>query len=148
MPRETLAGGMSVEGEHFSEHVEIGTPHYALQHSEDYYPSPFKYEPGWWIVDGERDTPSAEVAVSESAFCAFSAGPRNCIGKAFAYQELMSVLARLLWQFDMRLKAGSTLGERSIALGKGRKRKDEFQLWDAFASKNDGPLVEFRARTK
>ena len=148
MPRETLTSGITIEGEHFSENVEIGTPHYALQHSEEYYPSPFKYDPGRWIADEEHDTSRAEVALAESAFCAFSVGPRSCVGKTFAYQELMSVLARLLWQFDMRLKPGSTLGEGSPAFGKGRSRKDEYQLWDTFASKNDGPLVEFRARTR
>lgn len=30
-------------------------------------------------------------------------GPRNCIGKNLAYNEMRSVMARMLWHFDMEL---------------------------------------------
>lgn len=48
----------------------------------------------------------------------------------------------------MRLKEGSTLGEGSPALGKGRTRRTEFQLYDEFVSMTDGPLVEFKVRKR
>lgn len=153
MPRETLVGGMTVDGEHFPENTELGTPHYAIHHNERYYPDPFSYNPRRWLVDStpqssESATTPAQLAAAEEAFCPFSIGPRNCVGKQFAYHELMSVMARLLLQFDMRLQPGSTLGEGSVSMGAGRQRKDEYQLYDAFASKNEGPMVQFRRRRR
>lgn len=154
MPRETLAGGMTVDGEHFLEGTELGTPHYALHHNGRYYPEPFRYNPRRWLLDPSpatsqdhaEPTTASQLAAAEEAFCAFSIGPRNCVGKSFAYHELMSVLGRLLLQFDMKLQPESTLGEGKSSLGAGRERKDEYQLYDTFSSKNDGPMVQFRNR--
>lgn len=144
MPRETLTGGMIVDGEHIPEGVEMGTPIYAIHHNEDYYPDPFKFNPDRWLEVSKSK--SRKTSTAESAFCAFSVGSRNCVGKFFAYQEMMSVLARLLWMFEIKLAPGSGLGGGHDSLGEGRKRKDEFQLYDVFASKCAGPLVEFRGR--
>jgi hypothetical protein len=33
----------------------------------------------------------------------FSIGPRNCIGKNLAYNEVGLILARVLWKFDLEL---------------------------------------------
>ena len=33
----------------------------------------------------------------------FSIGPRNCLGKNLAYVEMRSILARIVWHFDMEL---------------------------------------------
>lgn len=33
----------------------------------------------------------------------FSFGPRNCIGKNLAYNEMRLILARILWNFDLEL---------------------------------------------
>ena len=52
----------------------------------------------------------------------------------------------MVWLYDMRLKEGSTLGEGSPALGKGRTRRTGFQLWDKFVSMIDGLLVAFKVR--
>jgi cytochrome P450 len=159
MPRETLSGGMIVDGEHFPADTELGTPTYALHHDERYYYDPFQYNPRRWLInhtslDQESEdtvlggsTTASRLATAEEAFCAFSIGPRNCIGKSMAYHELMSVLATLLWRFDMRLKPGNTLGEGMPTLGEGRRRKNEYQLYDAFSSKSDGPMVQLRRRT-
>ncbi|KAF4634838.1 hypothetical protein G7Y89_g3252 [Cudoniella acicularis] len=152
MPRETLPGGMTVDDQYFPENIELGTPHYAIHHNSSYFPDPFKYDPGRWIshdkpiLDSKSSETSVHVALAENAFCAFSVGARNCVGKAFAYDEMLTVLVKLLWQFEMRLEPGTTLGEGGRVLGPGRHLKEEFQLWDCFASKSDGPMVQFRVR--
>ncbi|TVY75627.1 Cytochrome P450 monooxygenase apf7 [Lachnellula suecica] len=144
MPRETLEGGMSVDGELFPADVEIGTPHYALHHNKEYFERPFEFHPQRWHVGS---TPATQVLLSRSAFCAFSVGPRDCVGKTFAYHDMMSVLARLLWQFDLRIPPNGTCsGGGDPAYAPGRHRVYEFQLWDTFASKSDGPQVQFRLR--
>jgi cytochrome P450 len=33
----------------------------------------------------------------------FSVGPRNCIGRNLAYNEMRLILARVLWNFDLEL---------------------------------------------
>ncbi len=63
-----------------------------------------------------------------------------------AYAEMSILLARVIWLYDMRLKKGSTLGGGNPALGKGRTRRNEFQLHDKFVSMTDGPVVEFKVR--
>ena len=63
-----------------------------------------------------------------------------------AYMELMTVLARTLFIYDMRLAPGTTLGEGRPHFEWGRHRPNEFQLKDTFTSMKDGPLVEFRRR--
>jgi len=144
MPREVSPGGMIVEEHYFPPGTEIGTPHYALQHNAKYFPDSFAYKPDRWLVNAGDDAKEkrTSIKVAESAFCAFSVGPRNCIGKTFAYQELMAVLAKLLWRFEMRLKPG----EGGSVKGWGREMSEEFQLWDTFASRCDGPFVEFKRR--
>ena len=148
MPREVLPGGFEVEGHFFPAGTELGTPHYALHHKETYYPDPFHYKPERWLVSsgsmGTLYTDATSVSLAQGAFCAFSIGPRSYIGKVMAYQEMMVVLARILWKFEIRLQGGSTMGEGSSNGPQGRRRKGEYQLHDTFASKNDGPMVEFR----
>jgi hypothetical protein len=58
-----------------------------------------------------------------------------------AIQECMTVLGRLLWMLEWRLKRRSTLGEgKEEARGHGGRR-NEYQLWDTFSS-----VMEFKAR--
>ena len=146
LPREVLPGGLQVKAHHFPEGTVVVTCHYSIHHNEAYYPDPFIFKPSRWIADSDNDTTSSSVELAKSAFCPFSIGPRGCIGKAMAYAEMSILLARVVWLFDMRLKEGSTLGEGNPALGKGRTRRNEFQLYDKFVSMTDGPLVEFKMR--
>ena len=46
MSREVLQGGIDIDGHHIPKGIEIGTPHYALHHNEDYFPDSFSYKPG------------------------------------------------------------------------------------------------------
>ncbi|KAI0023292.1 isotrichodermin C-15 hydroxylase [Xylariomycetidae sp. FL0641] len=151
LPREVLAGGMTVDGEFVPEGVVIGTPHYTIHHNAAYYPQPFTYRPERWIPGdgiGEKGSVTTEqdVATAQSAFCPFSVGPRGCIGKGLAYIEMTTTLARTLWLYDMRKSAGFDPAEGNRDLEWGRQRVDEYQLIDQFTSLKDGPMVEFRKR--
>ena len=101
--REILAGGLNVHNHHIPEGIVVGTPHYAIHHNVEYYPDPFKYRPERWIVDPGTDVQEKDVDLAHSAFCAFSIGPRGCIGKGVAYMELMTALAGTYFIYDMRL---------------------------------------------
>ena len=43
-------------------------------------------------------------ADKKAAMQPFSFGPRNCIGKNLAYNEMKVILARLIWAFDIALQ--------------------------------------------
>ncbi|KAI3558597.1 cytochrome P450 [Colletotrichum abscissum] len=153
LPREVLAGGMTIDGAHIPAGTVVGTPHYTIHHNEDYFPSAYDYVPERWIVGaanplfGGRETTEADTARAQSAFCPFSIGARGCIGKGLAYAEMSTALARTLFLYDVR-KAVGVLdpAEGRADLDEGRRRVSEMQLYDTFTSMKDGPLLEFRAR--
>ncbi|KAK2623903.1 hypothetical protein QTJ16_006537 [Diplocarpon rosae] len=146
MPREVLAGGLEIDGLHLPAGVVVGTPHYALHHNPLYYPAPFSFHPGRWIVGSSPEVTSESVALAQSAFCPFSVGPRSCIGKGLAYAELMTTLARVVFMYDMKLAEGTSAGEGRPELEWGRQRREEYQLRDTFTSLKDGPYLKFRER--
>ena len=114
LPREVLPGGVVVEGERIPAGTVIGVPHYSIHHNETHYPEPFQYVPERWIAGAEnplsksadRRTTQDEVSHASSAFCAFSIGPRGCIGKNLAYVEMTITLARTIFMYDMRKAVG------------------------------------------
>ncbi|OAG08363.1 cytochrome P450 [Paraphaeosphaeria sporulosa] len=166
--REVLPGGLSVDGKWFSRGTDIAVPHYALHHDERYFPDPFTFKPERWLsqttgcsnaidvgvapdlepepADSVREKSASPGSLAASVFVAFGVGRTSCIGKYLAYQEVLLVIARTLWLFDMRLERGSTLGEGSVKLGPGRERREEFQTWDRFVSMHQGPMLQFRRR--
>ena len=146
LPREVLAGGLTIDGTHFPAGTVVGTPHYSIHHNEDYYPSPFAFTPERWIADAGFGTKES-VSLAQSAFCPFSIGARGCIGKGLAYSELSTALARVVWLYDFKLAEGKRVGDGVSGGERGRERKGEYQLKDSFTSMKDGPLVVFRQRT-
>ncbi|KAH8595275.1 cytochrome P450 [Bisporella sp. PMI_857] len=150
LPREVLPGGMVIDEHHISAGTEVGTPIYTIHHNETYYPDPFTYNPDRWIADteGHAEKNNASLKKAESAFCPFSVGARSCVGKDFAYHEVTTTLARLLWAFDMKLAEGrlGNLGGGCKGMGRGRERAGEYQQWDVFTSTHDGPMIHVRKR--
>ena len=131
---------MEIGGHHFPQGTVVGVPTYAIHHKPEYYPEPFTYRPERWLV-GEKSsmeqTTAESLSLAQSAFCPFSIGPRGCIGKGVAYLELGVALARTLWLYDLRLARGEDVGRDEIG---------QYQMWDIFVARKDGPVVEFRAR--
>lgn len=154
LPREILPGGMTIDGETLPAGTVVGTPHYTVQHNEAYHPMPYNYVPERWISGSVRPSDGTtitedDVAKAASAFCPFSIGPRGCIGKALAYVEMMTTLARTIYLYDMRKAVGvEDPSEGRPDLEWGRQRNTEFQLIDTFTSAKSGPIVEFRKVTK
>ena len=146
LPRQVLPGGMEVDGKHIPAGVDVGVPIYAIHHNPSYYPQPFDYIPERWLQDPTANPLYSSLPAAQSAFNPFSIGPRGCIGKGLAYVELTVTIARVLYLYDFRLAPGTTLGAGSSDLEEGRTRATEYQIQDVFASKKDGPMLQFRAR--
>lgn len=146
LPHQTLDGGLEILGEKLPAGIGVGCPIYALHHNADHVLDPFTYKPERWILgEGARET---ELKNLHAVLNPFSIGPRGFIGKPMAYLELSVVLARLIWEYDMRLMSGplGKVGEGNPNPGRGRERAGEFQLKDIFVSKIKGPFADFRLR--
>lgn len=143
MPREVLSDGVDIHGHRFPKGTDIGVPHYAVHHNEAYFQEPFRYNPSRWLV--QDGTSAADVAAAQSAFCAFSIGPRGCIGKSMAYMELITSLASILWLYDMRLPQPVLANGAGESYAEALLRRD-LQSVDKFVSKVKGPIIEFKAR--
>ncbi|KAI0099090.1 cytochrome P450 [Nemania sp. FL0031] len=111
----------------------VGVNTYAIQHNEDYFPDPFKYDPRRWLESNMMKGPLPEP------LAAFSTGPRGCPGKAMAYMELSLVLAKSLWYFDFEPSSGD-LGQV------GLDKTGEFRIHDVYISTHDGPWLNFIPR--
>ena len=146
--REAMKGGMRVDGEFFPEGTDVGVANYAIHHNAKYYPDPFDFRPTRWLLASKHEggVSAEEIRLANSAYTPFGVGRASCMGQKLAYNEMMGVIGRLMFLYDMRLQPGSNLGEGGEHLGKDRTRKNEFQMWDKFVSSHEGPMVEFRPR--
>ena len=120
LPRETLPGGLKIDGEWFPPGIDVGVPNYTLHHNEEYFPDLFEFRPERWLPVHKQSQTRAEsfttstttaketmidmdLEVAQSVFMPFSIGRMSCIGKYLAYQEIPLIIARVVWQYDMRI---------------------------------------------
>jgi cyclooctatin synthase len=68
---------------------------YAIHHDANIYPEPEKFDPDRWL-------PERRSGIPRSAFQPFGAGSRNCIGEAFAWNEIQVVLATLMRDWSVQ----------------------------------------------
>ncbi len=146
LPRQVLSGGLEIDGRFVPAGVDVGVPIYSIHHNANYFPQPFEYKPERWLSDSSVNPFHEHLHDAQSAFNPFSIGPRGCIGKGLAYVELTVTIARVLYQYDLRIAPGTSLGAGHKDLEVGRTRPSEYQIQDVFASKKDGPMLQFRAR--
>jgi cytochrome P450 len=118
LPREVLAGGMTIDGHHLPEGTVVGCAAYAIHHNAAYFSDSFEYQPERWLKSSKE-----ELERQQSAFCPFSLGPRGCIGRNMAYMELMTAVARAVWLYDLRLAGWLGEGWRGVGRG-GRERRE------------------------
>jgi cytochrome P450 len=138
LPREILPGGLIVSNHYFAAGIEIGVPIYALHHSERYFTNAEDYKPERWMA-GEG-TSEEEQALQKGAFSPFSFGPRGCAGKNMAYLELTTVIAKLIWRYDIRF---SDRMDAALSARQKQKKRDDDSI-DRVIAKSPGPFLEFK----
>jgi cytochrome P450 len=121
----------------------VGLSPYSLLHNEKYFPGPFVFQPERHL-HGEKGSEGNDMR----AFAPFSVGSRSCGGRAVAYLEASLAVAKTLWYFDFERAPGEVgnLGEGGPGLGKGRERKNEFQVYDVVTAQHKGPNLVFKPR--
>ncbi|KAL2020295.1 hypothetical protein VTK56DRAFT_8523 [Thermocarpiscus australiensis] len=101
LPRVVPKGGANIAGHYVPEKTGVAIHQWAMYHNDEHFKDPFVYHPERWLGD-----PAFEGDHKE-AFQPFHLGPRNCLGKNLAYIEMRLILARVLWNFDMRIAEDS-----------------------------------------
>ena len=74
----------------------IGIPVWALHHSEECFPDPWKFDP-------DRFLPENRDNIIKSTYLPFGDGPRDCIGRRFAIAEIKVLLAHILPRFRFKI---------------------------------------------
>lgn len=148
--REVLEGGTTVDGFFFPAGVKVSTGLYCLSYNKDIYPEPFEFRPERWIVSGGEEGGSSpeSVALADSGFCAFSYGSRGCPGKNLAWLEMSIVMAKVIFNFEIRQDEANLNGGGSLDGKAGRRTVEQYQTYDAFVSLRDGPTVQFKKRAQ
>jgi cytochrome P450 len=147
LPREVLAGGITIDSDHFPRGTTLGTPIYVLHHDSTIYPDPWSYRPERWIPDPKTGASPESVAAARAAFCPFLIGPMNCIGKNMAYIATKFAIAHMLFRYDVRQAEQETGGGGKVDHPEeGRRRVDEYQMRDYILGFRDGPVVQLRDR--
>lgn len=72
----------------------IEIPIYALHHREEYFPTPFTFDP-------ERFMPENRGQLVPYSFIPFLTGPRNCVGARFALLEAKTTIAAVLLRYNL-----------------------------------------------
>lgn len=143
--REVMEGGTTINGNYFPEGTQLSTAFWAMHYNPEYYPEPLQFRPERWIV-GEAGSTTESVALAESAFCAFSAGSRGCVGKNMAWLEMRIVIAKTLWKFEMKQDSVNKLGGGNVNAGPGRHEEGQYQTYEMFVSNRKGPIVQLKER--
>lgn len=144
--REVLEGGTTIDGEFFPAGLNVSTGLYCLSYNKDIFPEPFEFQPERWMADEDSDVSDDSVALAESGFCAFSHGSRGCPGKNLAWLEMSIVMAKVIYNFEMRQDTSNLVGGGSVDGKAGRRNVEQYQTYDAFVSLRDGPMVQFKRR--
>ncbi|OTB20736.1 hypothetical protein K445DRAFT_313217 [Daldinia sp. EC12] len=97
LPRCVPKGGAEIVGKHLPEGTVCSVFQWAINYDERWWKNPYKFAPERWLGDPEYKDDR------QDAMQPFSHGPRNCIGKNLAYAEMRLILAKILYNFDMRI---------------------------------------------
>jgi cytochrome P450 len=81
--REVLHGGAAIDGYFFPAGTNVSTEFWAMHYNAEYFAVPYEFRPERWIP-GHEGVTGKSVERAESAFCAFLAGTRGCVGKNLA----------------------------------------------------------------
>ncbi|KAF2102973.1 cytochrome P450 [Rhizodiscina lignyota] len=100
-PRQVDESGAMILGQYVPGGTKIEIWQWALYHNPRCFTRPDDFIPERWLDDPHF------AADKKDAFQPFSVGPRSCIGRNLAYAEMHLIIARLVWNFDIRLAQGS-----------------------------------------
>lgn len=81
----------------------VGVSRLAASRSPDHFFESDRFHPERWLEPASKDPKSDFFNDARSSFQSFLVGPGACLGRNLAYTEMRTILARLLWKFDIEL---------------------------------------------
>ncbi|KAL1956110.1 hypothetical protein VTO42DRAFT_7629 [Malbranchea cinnamomea] len=102
LPRVVPKGGRVIAGRFVPENTIVAIHQWATYHNDKHFSEPFGFHPERFIAE-DRDRNSRFADDKFEALQPFHVGPRNCIGRNLAYAEMRLILARIIYNFDMRI---------------------------------------------
>jgi len=87
---------VTLDGHIFPKNSIFLMPIWAIHHSEQYWPDPFKFDPTIFDASHKQNIPAC-------AFIPFGSGPRICIGLKFALHEAKVTLVKLYQKFTFEI---------------------------------------------
>ncbi|KAI0180479.1 cytochrome P450 [Hypoxylon sp. FL1284] len=97
LPRVAPRGGSVVMGRFVPEGTSVAVWQYASNHDPTLWTQPQKFAPERFLGDPAFDGDKLD------SMRPFSVGPRDCIGKNLAYAEMRLILAKIIFNFDIRI---------------------------------------------
>ncbi|KAL1969566.1 hypothetical protein VTN77DRAFT_9004 [Rasamsonia byssochlamydoides] len=97
LPRRVPQGGAMVAGQWVPEGTRVHVSPWASYQSPSRFYLPECFIPERWLGDPRFANDDRQIVTP------FSIGPRNCIGMNLAYAEMRTIVAKLVWNFDLTL---------------------------------------------
>ncbi|RYP09093.1 hypothetical protein DL765_008573 [Monosporascus sp. GIB2] len=97
LPRQAPKGGGTVSGHFVPEGTQVAVWQWAINHAPELWTDPKVFHPERFLGDPRFANDRLD------AMQPFSTGPRNCVGKNLAYAEMRLILAKIIFNFDLRL---------------------------------------------
>ncbi|MCJ1327900.1 hypothetical protein MMC10_004575 [Thelotrema lepadinum] len=103
LPRRTGSNVEIIDGHVVPPYTSVAVNQFSTHHNESNFHNSEAFFPERWLPDAPEEYRNDVKA----AFQPFSVGPRNCLGRNLAYIEMRSILARVIWTFEMELQPES-----------------------------------------
>lgn len=141
-PRQVLPGGLMVGDQYIPEGTIVASSLYAVMRKPEYFFRPDEFYPARWIADSATGVSSDDVQAAQKMHCSFGVGPRSCPGWKLASLELALVIAKTVFQYDMRLQPGLKCCASNIT---GKPCEFHFIGWSV-ALPGQGVATQFRRK--
>ncbi|KAI1473978.1 putative cytochrome P450 [Daldinia eschscholtzii] len=116
--RTVPKGGEHIAGQYVPGGTLVEIQQWSMNHSNENWNDPWAFQPERFLATSEA---AAKAGNKLDSLQPFSTGPRNCIGRNLAYAEMRLILARIIFEFDLKLSDDSK---------QWIERQDAYLLWD------------------
>ncbi|KAK8061941.1 hypothetical protein PG994_008307 [Apiospora phragmitis] len=107
VPRVVAKAGEHIGGQWVAPGTRVSVHHYATYRSPLNFRDPDTFAPERWLRDTDSDADSLYKDDRRGSCQPFAYGPRDCLGRNLAMHEMRYNMARVLFNFDLRLSPES-----------------------------------------
>lgn len=98
LPRSVPPGGATLAGKYFPEGTIVSVPAYTIHRDKSFFGEDAdEYNPDRWLDSSKKEK-------MDKAFSPFSHGPRACVGRNVALQELSLLISAIFRRYDIVLE--------------------------------------------